>query len=164
MEKNMPTCLLIIVSMFAISAVSSSAQAAEQSDISDSIKLMDRQWIIEAYSSKDLKDFDRIVADEFVITGNGGKLQNRGEKRASVARDYTAPEKMNAPDYIFKIDPESHRVRVFGDTAVSTGFIIEDYMWNQQKINFRVYFTNVYLKRKGSWQVVQSQFTYVKQA
>ena len=135
-----------------------------RTDISDSIKLMDRQWIIEAYSTRDLKDFDRIVADEFVITGNGGKMQNRAEKRASVARDYTPPEKMNAPDYIFKIDPESHKVRVFGGTAISTGFIIEDYMWNQQKINFRVYFTNVYLKRKGNWQVVQSQFTYVKQS
>jgi len=125
---------------------------------------MDRQWIIDAYSSKDLKDFDRIVADDFMITGNGGKTANKMEKRASVVRDYTPPEKINAPDYIFKIDPESHKVREFGNTAVSTGFIIEDYMWGQQKINFRVYFTNVYLKRKGQWQVVQSQFSYVKQS
>ena len=139
-----------------------SAQTAN--DLVDSIKLMDRQWIIDAYSSKDLKDFDRIVADDFMITGNGGKTANKMEKRASVVRDYTPPEKINAPDYIFKIDPESHKVREFGNTAVSTGFIIEDYMWGQQKINFRVYFTNVYLKRKGQWQVVQSQFTYVKQS
>jgi len=139
-----------------------SAQTAN--DLVDSIKLMDRQWIIDAYSSKDLKDFDRIVADDFMITGNGGKTANKMEKRASVVRDYTPPEKINAPDYIFKIDPESHKVREFGNTAVSTGFIIEDYMWGQQKINFRVYFTNVYLKRKGQWQVVQSQFSYVKQS
>jgi hypothetical protein len=158
----MTSRLLIFVSIFFALAALASAQTANE--IPDAIKLMDRQWIIEAYSSKDLKDFDRIVAEEFVITGNNGKMQNRTEKRASIARDYTPPEKMNAPDYIFKIDPDSHKVRVFGDTAISTGFIVEDYMWNQQKINFHVYFTNVYLKRKGSWQVVQSQFTYVKQA
>ena len=159
MIQRFTFCILILSFL----AISNLAQSTPQSDLSDSIKLMDRQWIIEAYSSKDLKDFDRIVAEDFVITGNGGKVQNRTEKRASVARDYTPPEKMNAPDYIFKIDPESHKVRQFGDTAISTGFIIEDYMWNTQKINFKVYFTNVYLKRKGDWQVAQSQFTYVKQ-
>jgi hypothetical protein len=162
MEGNMTARHLLFVSFVLSFGAIASAQAANE--IPDAIKLMDRQWIIEAYSSKDLKDFDRIVAEDFVITGNNGKVQNRAEKRASVARDYTPPEKMNAPDYIFKIDPDSHKVRVFGDTAISTGFIIEDYMWNQQKINFHVYFTNVYLKRKGNWQVVQSQFTYVKQA
>jgi hypothetical protein len=162
MEGNMTKCLLLFVSFVLIFTGFVSAQNANE--VSDAIRLMDRQWIIEAYSSKDLKDFDRIVADEFVITGNNGKMQNRTEKRESVARDYTPPEKMNAPEYIFRIDPGSHKVRVFGETAISTGFIIEDYIWNQQKINFHVYFTNVYLKRKGSWQVVQSQFTYVKQA
>jgi len=158
----MTKCLLLFVSFFLVFTGFVSAKNANE--VSDAIELMDRQWIIEAYSSKDLKDFDRIVADDFIITGNNGKVQNRVEKRASVARDYTPPEKMNAPDYIFKIDPESHKVRVFGETAISTGFIIEDYMWNLQKINFHVYFTNIYLKRKGAWQVVQSQFTYVKQA
>jgi hypothetical protein len=161
MEGNMTKCLLLFVSFVLVFTGFVSAQNANE--VSDAVKLMDRQWIIQAYSSKDLKDFDRIVADDFIITGNNGKVQNRVEKRASVVRDYTPPEKMNAPDYIFKIDPESHKIRVFGNTAISTGFIIEDYMWNQQKINFHVYFTNVYLKRKGIWQVVQSQFTYVKQ-
>jgi len=141
-----------------------SAQIPQENEVSEAIKLMDRQWIIEAYSSKDLKDFDRIVADDFMITGNGGKTANKVEKRASVAKDYTPPEKINAPDYIFKIDPASHRVRQFGNTAISTGYIIENYMWGQTKIDFHVYFTNVYLKRKGEWQVVQSQFTYVKRS
>lgn len=30
---------------------------------------MDTQWIIEAYSTKDLSDFDRVVADDFSTTG-----------------------------------------------------------------------------------------------
>jgi hypothetical protein len=120
---------------------------------------MDRQWIIEAYSSKDLKDFDRIVAEDFLITGANGKVLNKAQKRANVAADYTE----FAPDAIFKIDEESAKVRVFGITAISTGFIIEKYMYKDMKINGRVYFTNTYLKRNGRWQVVASHFTNIKQ-
>ena len=32
-----------------------------------------------------------------------------------------------------------------------------------QKINGHVHFTNVYLKRNGKWQVVQSHFTNIRQ-
>ena len=120
---------------------------------------MDTQWIIEAYSSKDLKDFDRIVADNFQITGADGKIQDKSQKRANVAADYTEW----APGAIFKIDKASSRVRLFGNTAVSTGFIIENYMYKTTKINGHVHFTNVYLKRNGRWQVVASQFTNIKQ-
>jgi hypothetical protein len=121
---------------------------------------MDRQWIIEAYSTRDLKDFDRIVADDFMITGANGKVLTKAEKRANVAADYTETW---SPGAVFKIDEASHRVRIFDDTAISTGFIIENYMWKEYKINGHVHFTNVYLKRHGKWQVVASQFTNIKQ-
>ena len=137
------------------------AKLTSQSDkIVAAIKRMERQWIIEAYSSKDLKDFDRIVADDFLITGANGRILNKTQKRANVAADYTE----FAPDAVFKIDEESAKVRVFGSTAISTGFIIENYMYRNTKINSRVYFTNTYLKRNGRWQVVASHFTNIKQS
>jgi hypothetical protein len=139
------------------------AQDSKDQTIANRIKQMDRQWIIEAYSSRDLKDFDRIVADDFLITAGNGKILTKAEKRRGVANDYTDPATMSAPDYIFKIDTDSHKIRIFDATAVSNGFIIENYVWKDTKINNRVYFTNVYVKRKGNWQVVASQFTNVKQ-
>lgn len=105
------------------------------------------------------KDFDRIVAEDFLITGANGKILNKAQKRANVAADYTE----FAPDAVFKIDEESAKVRVFGSAAISTGFIIEKYMSKDMKINGRVYFTNTYLKRNGRWQVVASHFTNIKQ-
>lgn len=136
------------------------AKLTSQPDkVVEAIEQMDRQWIIEAYSSKDLKDFDRIVADDFLITGANGRILNKTQKRANVAADYTE----FAPDAVFKIDEQSAKVRVFGSTAISTGFIIENYMYKDTKINSRVYFTNTYLKRNGRWQVVASHFTNIKQ-
>ena len=148
---------------FMLIAFSQSAASQSSHDkLVNDIKTMDRQWIIEAYSSRDLKDFDRIVADDFLITAGNCKVQTKAEKRANVARDYTDPATMSRPDYTFRIDEASHRVRTFRTTAVSNGFIVENYVWKNQKIDNRVYFTNTYVKRNGRWQVVASQFTNVK--
>ncbi len=134
-------------------------RATREDRVVEEIKRMDRQWIIEAYSSKDLKDFDRIVAEDFLITGSNGKILNKAQKRANVVADYTEP----APGAIFKIEESSARVRVFDKIAISTGCIIENYTYKGNKINDRVYFTNTYLKRGGRWQVVASQFTRIRQ-
>lgn len=148
---------LIVVVAFASGAL---GQSKSDLKLADEIKKMDRQWIIEAYSTRDLSNFDRIVADDFMITGANGKILNKSEKRANVAADYTETW---APGAIFKIDEASHTVRIFDDTAISTGFIIENYTWKTFKIDGHVHFTNVYLKRHGKWQVVASQFTNIKQ-
>jgi len=143
-----------------------SMSALGQSDdkLSNEIKTMDRQWIIEAYSSRDLADFDRIVANDFLITSATGKVQSKTEKRSAVKNDYTDPATSSSTDYIFKIDPTSHRVRNFGKAAVSNGYIVEKYVWKGTPINNRVYFTNVYVKRNGEWKVVAAQFTNIKQS
>ncbi len=150
--------ILISVLLFSIGAFSQKPSLPEQ------IKLMDRQWIIEAYSSRDLADFDRIVAEDFLITGGNGRVQTKAEKRAGVKNDYTDPATTASPDYLFRIEPPSHQVRIFGKTVVSHGYIVEKYVWKGTPINSRVYFTNVYLKRKGNWRVVAAQFTNIKQS
>ena len=146
-----------------ITAVASFAFGQTKTEkLAEEIKKMDRQWQVESYGSRDLKDFDRIVADDFSMTGANGKTISKAEKRASVARDYT-DEATKTADYIFKIDEASHQVRVFDKTAISNGYIIEKYVWKGTPINGRVYFTCTYLKRNGKWQVVAAQYTNIKQ-
>ena len=137
------------------------SQSKDEQKVIAAVKTMDRQWIIEAYSSKDLADFDRIVAPDFMITGANGKVQTREQKRTNVKNDYSEDPSQGG---VFRIDEDSHKVRLIDkDMAVSTGFIIENYTWKTQKINGHVHFTNVYLKRHGKWQVVQSHFMNIKQ-
>ncbi len=145
--------LIIILSAF-------TASFGQNDKIIEEIKKMDRQWQVESYSSKELKDFDRIVAADFFITGSNGKTISKAEKRANVVADYTEP----APDFIFKIDEATHQVRIFKNTAISNGYIIEKYVYNGNKVNSRVYFTSTYLKRNGKWQVVAAQYTRIKQS
>jgi hypothetical protein len=147
--------LIIVLSMFA-AAFGQSEKTIEE------IKKMDRQWQVEAYASRDLKDYDRIVADDFLITGGNGKILTKAEKRANVAADYTDPSTA-APDSVFKIDEATHQARVFKNVAVSNGYIIEKYVYKGNKIDSRVYFTCTYLKRGGRWQAIAAQYTRVNQ-
>lgn len=152
-----------LVFILFITAVASFAFAqAKDEKLVEEIKKMDREWQVESYSSKDLKDYDRIVAEDFLITGSNGKTLTKAEKRANVAKDYTDPATV-APDAVFKIDDASHRVRIFDKTAISSGYIIEKYVWKGTQINGRVYFTCTYLKRNGKWQVVAAHYTNIKQ-
>jgi hypothetical protein len=152
---------LVTLLLIAVSVVPVLAQSKDEQNVIDAIKVMDRQWIIEAYSSTDLADFDRIVADDFMITGANGKIVDKAAKRSNVKKDYSEDPSSGG---VFRIDADSHKVRLLDkDMAVSTGFIIEKYTWKTQVINGHVHFTNVYLKRKGKWQVVQSHFTNIKQ-
>lgn len=147
-----------------IIALATFANAFGQTDKTiEEIKKMDRQWQVESYGSKDLKDYDRIVADDFLVTGSNGKILTKAEKRANVAKDYTDPATF-APDFVFKIDDASHKVRLFKNVAVSNGYIIEKYVYKGTKIDGRVYFTCTYLKRDGKWQVVAAQYTNIKQS
>ncbi len=108
-----------------------------------------------------MKDYDRIVAEDFLITGSNGKILTKAEKRANVKADYTETP---SPDAIFKIDDTSHKVRILDkNAAISTGYIIEKYVYQGNKIDSRVYFTCTYLKRKGAWQVAAAHYSRINQ-
>jgi hypothetical protein len=154
MLKKVLVLVLLFVSALSVTSAQSSEKAIEE------IKKMDRQWQVESYSSRDLKDYDRIVAEDFIITGSNGKILTKSEKRANVKADYTE----FSPDAVFKIDETSHKVRILDDdVAISTGYIIEKYVYQGNKIDSRVYFTCTYLKRKGAWQVAAAHYTRIKQ-
>ncbi|HEY8558892.1 MAG TPA: nuclear transport factor 2 family protein [Pyrinomonadaceae bacterium] len=148
--------LLIILSGF-------TTTFAQSEKLIEEIKKMDGLWQVESYSSRDLKDYDRIVAEDFLIIGSNGKTLTKAEKRANVAADHTDPSTA-APDSVFKIDEASHKVRVFKDAAISNGFIIEKYVYQGNKVDSRVYFTCTYLKRNGKWRVVAAHYTRIKQS
>ncbi len=136
--------------------------AKQDAKVAEEIKRLDREWLIESYSSaNDMTAFDRIVADDFMITHSRGKVLNKAQKRADIVASHSpsAP----SPDSIFKIEDSSVQVRVYKDVAISTGYIVEKYPYQGKQINDRVYFTNTYLKRQGRWQVVASQLTRVPQ-
>lgn len=158
--------VLILITMAASLAAAGQTKDKRNEKTVEEIKKLDRQWQIESYGSRDMKEFDRIVAEDFLITGSNGKILTKAEKRANVVADHTepAPNSTPVPDSVFKIDESSHQVRVFENTAISNGYIIEKYVYKGNKIDSRVYFTCTYLKRNNQWQAVAAHYTRVKQS
>lgn len=132
-----------------------------QTDNELPIRQMEKKWLIESYKTGDMTDFNRIVADDFRITHSNGKVLTKTEKHADIVKNQI---KNPALEDVFQIDEASVRVTFHGpDAAVSKGYIIENYLWNGKRHLDHVHFTNTYLKRNGSWQVVSSHLTRLNQ-
>lgn len=164
--KHIITILMLLVATFSVVvSQTKSKRETQNAKVAEDIKRLDREWLIESYrSTNDMSAFDRIVADDFMITHSRGKFLNKAQKRADIIGDHppsSAPTSAPPSDPNFKIEDSSVLVRVYKDVAISTGYIIERDLSRGK--NDRVYFTNTYLKRKGRWQVVASQLTRVPQ-
>jgi Domain of unknown function (DUF4440) len=153
---------VILVAIVICSVALGQTNNRQNNKVAEEIKRLDREWLIESYSStNDMSAFDRIVADDFMITHSRGKVLNKAQKRADIIESHSSAP---SAESVFKIEDASVQVRVYKDVAISTGYIIEKYPYQGKQVNDRVYFTNTYLKRRGHWQVVASQLTRVPQA
>ena len=160
--KRISTVILMALVVFSVAiGQSNNRQAAPNNKVAEEIKGLDREWLIESYNgTNNMSAFDRIVADDFMITHSRGKVLNKAQKRADIIESHSSAP---SPESIFKIEDTSTLVRVYKDVAISTGYIIEKYPYQGKQVNDRVHFTNTYLKRNGRWQVVASQLTRVPQ-
>ncbi|HKP85347.1 MAG TPA: DUF4440 domain-containing protein [Blastocatellia bacterium] len=132
-------------------APSSAAGAVEQ----ELLKL-EREWL-DAYVKRDAAAMDRIEADDFMITYPDGKVVTKSEEIANIKRP--APDGP-APTFT----TEETKVRVYGDTAILTGKVIQKGTYaggpnKGQEYNIQSRYTDVYVKRNGRWQVVASHLT-----
>lgn len=137
-------------------ATSTSVGAVEQ----ELLKL-ERDWL-DAYTKRDVAAMDRIEADDFMITFPDGSVRTKADEIASLKKP--APE--GQPPIFMTADT---KVRVYGDTAVLTGKVIQKGTYAEgprkgQDFNIQSRYTDVYVKRNGRWQVVASHLTGLPQA
>lgn len=140
--------ILLVATSTAVISQTKSKRETQNAKVVEEIKQLEDAWLIKPYFTGDMTAYDRIVADDFSITHSNGKVLNKAEKRANIIADH-----ITDPSSPFRIGEST--VRVYGDAAVSVGYIIEK--------NSTVRFTNTYVKRNGSWQVVASQLNRIRQ-
>jgi len=161
--KRSITILLLLTAAFSAAAGQTQGRrGAETAEAVEEIKRLERTWLIDSYKPNDMSAFDRIVADDFLITHSGGKVLTKAEKRADIIASHN-PNSPPSPSDVFRIEDSSVKVRVYGDAAVSIGYIVEKYTYQGKEINDQVRFTNTYIRRQGRRQVVASQLTRLKQ-
>ncbi|MDQ3258061.1 MAG: SgcJ/EcaC family oxidoreductase, partial [Acidobacteriota bacterium] len=120
------------------------------------VRRLEREWL-DAYEKRDAEAMDRIVADDFTITHVNGAVQTKTDimKELQVSPDAARPTSKFSTDNVTS--------RVFGDTVILTGRVTQQMERGGQTRMMQMRYTDVYVKRKGRWQVVASQLSRIMQ-
>src|SRR6266513_2088537 len=144
--------LIIAASSFAYGQTDARA-ASGNAKVEQEIRRLEREWF-ESYVRGDRAAFDRIVADDAVITYGNGKVGNKSEAIAEIK----APA-----DASYSLTSDDVQVRVYGETAIVTGRVTEKGTFNERSLNSQSRYTDIWVRRDGRWQVVGAQSTRLPQ-
>lgn len=148
MKKLTVITLLIIISAFATFAQSKGEQ--EILKIHNSLD--------QAYLKKDIAAFERIMADDYFISGVSGKMQTRTEALEEMRKEFA-----NANYKIVSATTDNVKVKVSSKMALVTGnwtsTTVPSDNANAEPHKDTGRFTNVYEKRGGKWMLVAEHWT-----
>jgi ketosteroid isomerase-like protein len=134
-------------------SLSVSLSALQQTSVEDQIKKLEQDWS-QAAIKKGAASVDEYEADDIISTDPSGRVTDKAQDKKDLS---SGDLKLQS------IDLSDQRVRIYGDTAVSTGTSAAKATLKGQDISGTYRFTNTWVKRNGKWQVVASQIAKVQQ-
>ena len=143
----MVTGILMVLLMTTVPQSASAAPAAGAAE--QAIAQMEKEWT-EAALHRDTAAVERIVADDWAGINWDGAKYTKAQLLDDLKSGTVAAQSIT-------MDPV--KVRVFGDTAVSTGGDTEKSTYKGKDSSGHYLWTDVYTKRNGKWQAVASQST-----
>ena len=115
----------------------------------DEIRRVEIEWG-EAFERRDFATLDRIMADEYILTDPLGNVRGKAESLAALETN----------DVLFaSTKSDNVKVRINGDTAVVTGRSTFRGRYKGWSMAGQYQYTDVLVKRSGSWQAVSSHIT-----
>lgn len=105
------------------------------------------RWI-DAFNRKNMQDIVALYAPDAVFFGTVSPVLR---DTPALVREYFTAQPVR-PDV--SISLEEHRVQVFGNVAISTGFYTRSGMEEGKMVRSPARFTFVYEKRGGQWVIV----------
>jgi len=109
--------------------------------------------IIEALGRTDVAALDRLYADDYIVTQSFGILS-----KAQLMDAY----KSGRLKYTSASDKD-RSVRVYGDTAVTTGVLTLKGKNPNEDFTSNTRFTAVFVKQQGRWRLVAAQLSDIPQ-
>ena len=123
--------LILFVLLFALPVL-----ADDEADL----RKLDR-GIVTATIAQDAAWFEKNLTPDYVLTTSRGSMISR----ADLLRDLKLVK-------IEPYEPSEVVVRIYGDTAVITGRIVQKYSTNGEHIEADLRYTDVWLKTKEGWK------------
>jgi len=109
--------------------------------------------IIEAFGHTDIAALDRLLADDYIVTQSFGitsKAQLMDAWKSGSLKYTSASDKDRA-------------IRVYGDTAVTTGILTLKGQNPNGDFNSNTRFTAVFVKQQGRWRLAAAQLSDIPQ-
>ena len=159
---NRTRALALTLVMTATSLVSAEAPESKQPStpgtkaadvgVEQTLMKLERDTLA-ALLKKDSAAFGRIFSDDAVLITPDGSPQTKAQLLADLKSGDLA---------IATSDISDMKVRAFGDTAVVTYVTIDKGTYKGQDISGRYRWTDVFVRRAGSWQIVAGQGTRIE--
>lgn len=150
MKKLFNVCLLL-TAMMSLAGFQVNGQQEQKSKAEQEVRALERQWL-DAYEQHDAAAMDRIVASDWMITYPDGGTQTKEQ----IMKFIKSPRKPGMPGP--KFFSEDVQARVYGDTVILTGRIVTQWPGGDSNKEQSRY-TDTYVKRDGTWQVVASHMS-----
>jgi ketosteroid isomerase-like protein len=138
-------CVLALACAMAIPVL-----AQDQGDGESRVVAMEKAWN-QAYKARDGKALGTMLHDSIVLVNDDGSLQSKNE---FLTRIDTAKPIANQQD-----NPESIKVRFFGNVAVATGVFRQSGFENGKAFVRRNRFVDTWIHNGNSWQCVAASAT-----
>lgn len=125
-------------------AAGEAAQAAAPSRDEQEIARLERE-LVAAIAAKDLKAYDRLVGEDYVVVNASGEETTK----AQVVAAYTSGERGYSGLQIDEV-----KAHVFGDTGIVSARTLGMRHENGTDVPNRVRYVRVYARRQGVWRAV----------
>ena len=149
--------LTIVVLVLSQSMTTQAVQTQTQNnkETEEKILKLEREWL-DSYLKNDVETLKRVLADNFTKTYSNGRVLTKEQEIESQQQEIESLRKGSSsqwPD--LSLTTEDTQVRIYGDTAVVTGRLIE----KGANFKFQSRYTDTYVRQRGQWRVVASQLT-----
>jgi ketosteroid isomerase-like protein len=141
--------LVLLVATLAAGADRAPAAGNTRSGTEQELLALETAWD-DAVAAKDREKLEEIVADDFITISADGSVASKNQMIASTL----APELTIEP---FKT--EDVRVRLYGNTAVLSGWFSLHGTYEGKSFENSSRYTDVYVKSGGKWRAVLAQAT-----
>jgi len=108
------------------------------------VRALERKWL-DAYETRDAAAMDAILADDFTITYPDGALMAKGDVLAQLQQRAGRPNS--------RFSTENVEARVSADRMVLTGILVMQSPRGARRNRY----TDTWVRRAGTWQVVASK-------
>ena len=136
-------------------SASTSAKSAAKGSVESQLKDLDHKWVA-AFQSRDTKDVEPVLADDYVLTNEKGKVLNRASALKEIKKNTDTYEKTANSNVVVHM--------INRDAAVVTGMthdVGKDKSGKPFNRTFR--WTDTFVTRNGKWQAVATQVMLVSQ-